>query len=147
VIEPLSAEGATPVNVELTLVGVEGKSEFHVNGTPFWKAKPFVAKPGETQIWTINNKVQWSHPMHMHGFFFQVVDEAGKPVEPLAWKDTVDVPLNKTVRYLIKYDDRIGEWMWHCHILDHADAGLMGTVRVGDPPPTHFRGHEHLRQP
>ncbi|MGE3510702.1 MAG: multicopper oxidase family protein [Vicinamibacterales bacterium] len=144
VIKPLSSEGATPVNVELTLENVDGKSEFHINGVPFWKAKPFTAKVGETQLWTITNRVKWAHPMHQHGFFFQIVDETGKPVEPIGWKDTVDVPINQTVRYLIKFDDREGEWMFHCHILDHADAGLMGTVLVGDRPRTIFH-HDHLR--
>ncbi|MBM3772800.1 MAG: multicopper oxidase family protein [Acidimicrobiia bacterium] len=141
-IESLSAEGATRVSLELTLVGVDGKSEFQVNGVPFWKSKPIAAKPGETQLWTITNKVKWAHPMHMHGFFFQLVDEAGKPIQPIALKDTVDVPINKTVRYLIKFDDREGEWMFHCHILDHAEAGLMGTVRLGNPPPSDIR-HTH----
>ena len=53
------------------------------------------AKPGETQVWTIINKTKWSHPFHLHGFFFQVLDDEGKPVRPLAWKDTVDVPLEQ----------------------------------------------------
>lgn len=141
-IEPLSAEGATRVNLELTLVGVDGKSEFQVNGVPFWKSKPIPAKPGETQLWTITNKVKWAHPMHMHGFFFQAVDEAGKPIQPIALKDTIDVPINTTIRYLIKFDDREGEWMFHCHILDHAEAGLMGTVRLGNPPSSDIR-HTH----
>lgn len=141
-IEPLSAAGATPVNLELTLVPVDGKSEFQVNGAPYWKAKPIPARPGETQLWTITNKVKWAHPMHLHGFFFQVVDPNGQPVQPIGWKDTIDVPVNQTVRFLVKYDGREGEWMYHCHILDHADAGLMGSVRLGNPPPlttTHER--------
>ncbi len=141
-IEPLSADGATRIDLELTLVTVDGKSEFQVNGAPDWKAKPIPATVGETQLWTVTNKVQWSHPMHLHGFFFQVVDEAGRPIAPLAWKDTLDVPLNETRRFLVKFDDREGEWMYHCHILDHADAGLMGRVRLGNPPPSPFGSHQ-----
>lgn len=146
-IAPLSAEGATRINLELTLVNVDGKSEFQVNGAPDWKAKPIPAKVGETQLWTITNRVKWSHPMHLHGFFFQVVDAQGQPVQPLAWKDTVDVPLNQTVRFLVKFDDREGEWMYHCHILDHADAGLMGRVRLGNPPPSPYHGEHDAASP
>ncbi len=108
-------EGATPVDVVLTLPPMENnKSEFRVNGVPFWKAKPFLAKLGETQLWTIKNDSDWDHPFHLHGFFFQIIDE------------------------------RPGEWMFHCHILDHADGGLMGTVLVGPVGPTK---HEHPKKP
>ena len=70
---------------------------------------------------------RWDHPFHLHGFFFQVIDEKGLPVRPLAWKDTVNIPMKTTARLLVKFDERPGEWMFHCHILDHADGGLMGT--------------------
>ena len=88
-----STAGATPVEVVLTLPPMEnGKSEFRVNGVPFWKTTPFLAKLGETQLWTIKNDSDWDHPFHLHGFFFQVIDEKGQLVRPLAWKDTVNIP-------------------------------------------------------
>lgn len=131
-----TVEGATPVNFVLTLPPMENnKSEFRVNGVPFWKAKPFVAALGETQLWTVKNDSDWDHPFHLHGFFFQVIDEKGQPVRPLAWKDTVNVPMKTTTRLLVTFDERPGEWMFHCHILDHADGGLMGTVLVGGGSP------------
>ncbi|HWI17670.1 MAG TPA: multicopper oxidase family protein [Vicinamibacterales bacterium] len=130
-----SAIGATPVDVVLTLPPMKNnKSEFQVNGVPFWKARPFVAKLGEKQLWIVKNDSDWDHPFHLHGFFFHVVDDKGVPVRPLALKDTVNVPMKTTVRLLVTFDERPGEWMFHCHILDHADGGLMGTVLVGDPP-------------
>jgi len=137
--------GATPVAMVLTLPPMEnGKSEFRINGVPFWKAKPFRAKLGETQLWTVTNDSDWDHPYHLHGFFFQVIDDQGQPVRPLAWKDTVNVPMKTTVRLLVTFDERPGEWMIHCHILDHADGGLMGTVIVGDVPAS---GHAHPKKP
>jgi len=60
-----------------------------------------------------------------------VLDEHGQPVAPKVWKDTVNVPMKSTVRLAVTFDERPGEWMIHCHILDHAEGGLMGTVRVG----------------
>jgi len=137
--------GATPVEMVLTLPPMENnKSEFRINGVPFWKAKPFLAKLGETQLWTVKNDSDWDHPYHLHGFFFQVIDDTGQPVRPLALKDTVNVPMKTTVRLLVTFDERPGEWMIHCHILDHADGGLMGTVIVGDGKSS---GHAHPRKP
>jgi FtsP/CotA-like multicopper oxidase with cupredoxin domain len=98
---------------------------------PLAKPKTIQAKIGETQIWTITNDTQWSHPFHLHGFFFQVLDKNGDPARPLAWKDTVDVPFNETVKLIVRYDDRPGSWMFHCHILDHGDGGLMGRLELG----------------
>jgi FtsP/CotA-like multicopper oxidase with cupredoxin domain len=57
-------------------------------------------------------------------------------------KDTVNVPMKETVRLLVTFDERPGEWMFHCHILDHADGGLMGSVTVGDVVP---KNHNHKR--
>ena len=72
------------------------------------------------------------HPFHLHGYFFVVLDAKDQPVRPLAWKDTVNIPMKTTTKPLVTFDERPGEWMIHCHILDHADAVPMGTVRVGD---------------
>src|SRR5689334_12598222 len=139
-----SIEGATPVNILLTLPPMQNnKSEFQVNGVPFWKAKPYIAKLGEKQLWIVKNDSDWDHPFHLHGFFFQVVDDSGKPVGPLALKDTVNIPMKTTMRLLVTFDERPGEWMFHCHILDHADGGLMGTVMVGDGT---AKGHTHKAQ-
>ena len=139
-----SIDGATPVDVVLTLPPMkDNKSEFQVNGVPFWKAKPYAAKLGEKQLWIVKNDSDWDHPFHLHGFFFQVIDEKGEPVRPLAWKDTVNVPMKTTMRLLVSFDERPGQWMFHCHILDHADGGLMGTVMVGDGAP---KSHTHKQQ-
>jgi FtsP/CotA-like multicopper oxidase with cupredoxin domain len=132
VIIPPKAEGATPVSMLLTLPPQEaGHSEFRINGVPFWKAKPFLAALGETQLWTIKNDTDWDHPFHLHGYFFLAVDEKGVPLAPMVWKDTLNIPMKTTARLLVTFDERPGTWMLHCHILDHADGGLMGTVQVG----------------
>jgi FtsP/CotA-like multicopper oxidase with cupredoxin domain len=139
-----TVEGATPVDVVLTLPPMKNnKSEFQVNGAPFWTAKPYAAKLGEKQLWIVKNESDWDHPFHLHGFFFHVVDEENQPVRPLAWKDTVNVPMKSTVRLLVSFNERPGQWMFHCHILDHADGGLMGTVMVGDGAP---KAHTHKQQ-
>jgi FtsP/CotA-like multicopper oxidase with cupredoxin domain len=131
-VSPIATKGATDESIHLTLaVRGDGSSEYGIDRVPFAKDRPIMAKLGETQIWTITNETKWSHPFHLHGFFFQVLGEDGNPVRPLAWKDTVDVPFEQTVRIAVRFDERPGSWMYHCHILDHADGGLMGMVDVG----------------
>jgi FtsP/CotA-like multicopper oxidase with cupredoxin domain len=131
--EVASVADARPVDVVLTLppAGADGKSEFQVNGVPYWKARPYMAALGEKQVWTVKNDSKFAHPFHLHGFFFLPLDADLKPIRPMAWKDTINIPLDGTVRFLVVFDERPGLWMFHCHILDHADGGLMGHVQVG----------------
>ncbi len=138
-IAPPGREGATSREFVLTLppVDTKGHSEFRINGVPFWEAKPYLAQLGATEIWTVKNDTDWDHPFHLHGFFFMVLDDRGEPVRPLAWKDTVNVPMKKTARFLVTLDEP-GTWMFHCHILDHAEGGLMGTVQVGPVAAEHI---------
>ncbi|HLH31671.1 MAG TPA: multicopper oxidase family protein, partial [Terriglobia bacterium] len=142
-IEPISRTGATDIQMDVTLVQVDDKHiEYRINNVASDRSKPIPAMVGETQLWTIKNETDWSHPFHLHGFFFQVLDDNGEPVRPLAWKDTVDVPFKKTVRLVVRYDDRPGVegmWMVHCHILDHAEGGLMTMIEVG--------AHHHMINP
>ncbi|MGE0451315.1 MAG: multicopper oxidase family protein [Vicinamibacterales bacterium] len=131
VISPPAVAGATKVGIDLTLgQGSDGTFEFGINGVPFAKDRPIVAALGETQIWTVTNRTKWSHPFHLHGYSFLVLDGSGQPIRPLAWKDTVDVPRETSVSFVVRFDDRPGMWMYHCHILDHADGGMMGMVEV-----------------
>jgi FtsP/CotA-like multicopper oxidase with cupredoxin domain len=144
-ITPLQRTGATPVHMDITLVQTDRTIEYRINSTPMAHLKPFRATIGETQIWTITNQTKWSHPIHLHGFFFQVLDNNGDPVRPHAWKDTVNVPFDQTLHFIVRYNERPGTWMFHCHVLDHAEGGLMTVVELsaepsGDSNPVHS-GH------
>lgn len=139
-IPAMTAAGATPITLDLVMTKSQDLTGFALEGGPFWRKTSLRADVGETQLWTITNKAIWAHPIHLHGFFFQEVDEKGVPVSPRAWKDTIHVPVDATRRFLVKLD-RPGSWMFHCHILDHAEAGLMSTVDVGIDAPD--GEHEH----
>jgi FtsP/CotA-like multicopper oxidase with cupredoxin domain len=136
VIEPYPTENATHIKLDLTLKQDPDdlSFEYGINGVPFWQAEPVLAKLGETQIWTVENTTPWSHPLHLHGFFFQVLDEEFNAVRPIEWKDTVDIPFEQTVRLVVRFDERPGTWIFHCHILDHAEGGLLNAVHLGLPP-------------
>jgi FtsP/CotA-like multicopper oxidase with cupredoxin domain len=136
-IAPLPATGATMVDLKMALhqpPDAPATYQFHgpLSSPGHMRVR---ARTGETQMWSVTNNTSWSHPLHLHGFFFQVLDANGSPVRPMAWKDTVDIPFEQTVRLIVRFDDRegvAGSWMLHCHILDHAESGLMGMVEVGD---------------
>ncbi|MFO0555838.1 MAG: multicopper oxidase family protein [Polyangiaceae bacterium] len=131
-IDPIEVEHATHVDIHLTLgEGPDGRPEMGINGAPFGESPPVPAAVGETQVWTITNDMDWDHPFHLHGFFFQAVDREGKVVEPVEWRDTLNVVRKgESSRFVVRYDNRPGSWMFHCHILDHADAGMMGMVEL-----------------
>jgi FtsP/CotA-like multicopper oxidase with cupredoxin domain len=88
------------------------------------------ARLEDTEIWQVENLVGMDHPFHLHGFQFQVLDRNGVPEPFRAWKDTVNVPRHETARFIVRYDDYPGQWMYHCHILDHEDHGIMGILAV-----------------
>jgi len=80
---------------------------------------------GELQVWELVNETSQDHPFHLHGFFFQVLDETAP-----AWKDTVNVPRKSRATIAWLPDDRPGEWMYHCHILEHHAMGMMAHFQV-----------------
>lgn len=88
------------------------------------------ASLGATEIWQLENLVGMDHPFHLHGFRFQVISRNGEPVPYRSWKDTVNVPKRETVRFIVRYTDYPGKWMFHCHIVDHEDMGMMGVLEV-----------------
>jgi FtsP/CotA-like multicopper oxidase with cupredoxin domain len=133
-IEPMSLEGATRIEMELTNQTVQGGSlSLGVDGIPFGEAGPIKATVGETQIWRVSNTIQWDHPFHLHGFFFQPLDENDQPIEPIRLLDTINVPVDGAASFAVRFENRPGMWMFHCHILDHADAGMMGMVDLTRP--------------
>jgi FtsP/CotA-like multicopper oxidase with cupredoxin domain len=85
-----------------------------------------------TEIWEIENLVGMDHPFHLHGFQFQLLDRDGVPEPFRSWKDVVNVPKHGTARFIVRYASYPGKWMFHCHILDHEDHGMMGILEVRD---------------
>ncbi|RVD56014.1 multicopper oxidase family protein [Mesorhizobium sp. M2D.F.Ca.ET.185.01.1.1] len=107
---------------------------FLINGKAFEMGRvDIVARAGDTELWEIVNQADMDHPFHLHGTQFQVVERerGGKVAKPpyLAWKDTVNVARGETVRLLTR-QERPGARMYHCHILEHEQLGMMGIVDV-----------------
>lgn len=106
-------------------------SQGRINGEVMDMARVDVtASLGATEVWQVENLVGMDHPFHLHGFRFQVISRNGEPVPYRSWKDTVNVPKRETVRFVVRYADHPGRWMFHCHIVDHEDQGMMGVLEV-----------------
>jgi FtsP/CotA-like multicopper oxidase with cupredoxin domain len=129
-IEPLVTGQATPTR-EVHL-GVKPSLrhgvDFVINKEPHHRDRP--VKVGELQVWDVINDTLMDHPFHLHGFFFQVLDIDGAEPPVRAWSDTVNLVPGKAVQIAIPFDDRAGMWMFHCHILDHADLGMMAMLHL-----------------
>ncbi|BAZ47237.1 type 3 multicopper oxidase (plasmid) [Chondrocystis sp. NIES-4102] len=80
--------------------------------------------------WEITNTGMMDHPFHVHGLAFQVISRNGQPESLLAWRDTVLVPRGETVRIRIPFRDFAGKTVYHCHVLDHEDLGMMGNLMI-----------------
>ncbi len=107
---------------------------FLVNGQSYAPHRAtLTSRRGEVETWTIVNGTDMDHPFHLHGTQFQVLDreQGGKrtPEAYLAWRDTVNVRKGEVVRIATVQHDA-GERMFHCHILEHEDLGMMGTLKV-----------------
>jgi FtsP/CotA-like multicopper oxidase with cupredoxin domain len=103
---------------------------FSINGESYPDVTPLVAKLGDVEEWSIVNRSMMDHPFHLHGFRFQVVSrQDGQPLVR-AWEDTVNVKANQTVTLRMRLEEHPGSWMFHCHILEHAEAGMAGELSV-----------------
>jgi FtsP/CotA-like multicopper oxidase with cupredoxin domain len=146
------------VTFDIQSVQVEGEDKarflFMVEGNPALHQKPsleFTYKPdrvdhtlilGTEQIWELNSNAG-NHPFHIHVNPFQIIS-----IEPTApntvldeqykdligtWKDTLFVIKGYKIKVATRYERYIGEYVLHCHILEHEDQGMMQNVKVVAP--------------
>jgi len=142
----LAALDATPNRTVKMSVGPSLRRglDFLVNGERHHQDRP--VRVGELQVWDIVNTSLMDHPFHLHGFFFQVLSVNGEPPAFRSWEDVVNLPPRSTTRIAWMPDDRPGSWMYHCHIFEHHEAGMMGhfdVVREGTELANASTGHAH----
>jgi spore coat protein A len=103
-----------------------------------------------TEIWSLVNHTDESHPIHLHLVRFQILDRrkfdrfiyesqnrvvfTGAPVPPepgeLGWKDTVRADPGMVTRIIIRFEGYPGRYMWHCHVLEHGDNEMMRPLEI-----------------
>jgi FtsP/CotA-like multicopper oxidase with cupredoxin domain len=130
-IEPIPAREVDR-EVEMVFDGVTdtlGMTHWRINGESHPEDPLFVFQEGETVRMTLRNEAGPEHPFHLHGQFFEIVGNGQPNTEQPGLKDTVLIPGLEEVE-IIAYLDNPGEWMAHCHILEHAQLGMMGEIIV-----------------
>lgn len=98
-----------------------------------------VARQGTVEDWIIENRSQELHAFHIHQLHFMLLDYLDIPVNEPFLRDTVNVPYLKdralqypSVRIRVDFRDpnAVGTFVYHCHLLEHEDGGMMGLIRV-----------------
>jgi FtsP/CotA-like multicopper oxidase with cupredoxin domain len=121
------------LSMSMTMGGMGHGMLFSFNGQPFDPERIDAAVKLDTvEDWDLVNvdPDRMDHPFHLHINPFQVITRNEQPAPYRAWKDTVLVKGGETVRIRIPFRDFVGKTVYHCHILDHEDLGMMGTVEI-----------------
>ena len=95
-----------------------------------------IVAAGTSEIWEFHNPIQRRgmmglqvpHPMHLHGAHFRVLERSGNSMDGYVdegWKDTVMLMPGERVKLHVRFGDNPGLFLYHCHNLEHGDAGMM----------------------
>jgi suppressor of ftsI len=121
------------VDKERTLVFSEDDdtNSFMIDGKQFDPNRvDQTVKLGTLEEWTIRNDTEEQHPFHIHINDFQVMSINGEPYEANGLQDTIRLPIKGEVVIRIPFRDYTGKFVYHCHILNHEDNGMMGLIEV-----------------
>jgi Multicopper oxidase/Bacterial Ig-like domain (group 3) len=129
------ADPNSPTNFYITEEG-QTPALFTMGQTP-----NIVVHAGTVEDWTVQNRAGEDHVFHIHQLHFQVMAIDGQPVNDPALRDTFDIPYwsgsgayhSITVRMDFSDPYIVGTFVYHCHILEHEDGGMMGEIEVLPP--------------
>ena len=129
---PLTKEPADVAVREVVLsqgVAPNGDPLFSIDGAPWPFENPYAVNLGTTEIWDVQNQTDYDQSFHLHGFFFRTLDINGESIAHDTLEDTAEVPRRGSARFLIEFDTP-GAWMFHTHVLDQAELGMMSHIDV-----------------
>lgn len=127
-----------------------GRPSFQLDGKMWHDPVTEMPELGSIEIWNLLNLTAFPHPIHVHLVQFQILDRrpfdvaryrnageiifTGDPIPPdpneMGWKDTVRATPGQITRIIAKFDGYTGDYVWHCHILEHEDHDMMRPFRV-----------------
>ena len=115
-------------------------AEFSLDGKSFdMHTTNQVVKLGSTELWTVQNSNVFGHAFHIHDVQFKIISRSKTPIADFekSWKDTVYLPRGESVTFIAKFDDFASDtepYMYHCHMANHEDGGMMGQFIVSANP-------------
>jgi suppressor of ftsI len=129
---PIAVEALKKGEPNFTVTLTEDKNGFYINGRKFAPdASPMTSvRVGTYQHWRIVNRTAELHPFHIHQVHFLAYAENGVPLLHPAWLDTVNVPYDGSVDVILDFTDPVikGMSVFHCHLLNHEDKGMMAKI-------------------
>lgn len=130
--KPIHLEPLKKSRPHFTVIFTEDKNGFYINGKKFaMDAEPMTSvRVGAYQHWRIVNRSAELHPFHIHQVHFLAYAENGVPLAQPAWLDTVNVRVGGTVDVILDFTNPVirGMSLFHCHLLNHEDKGMMAKV-------------------
>jgi FtsP/CotA-like multicopper oxidase with cupredoxin domain len=118
----------------MPMMGMRHGMAWTVNGKPLGEhqhgAEPlFTLAHRRSHVVELINDTSWHHPIHLHGHVFRVLSRDGKSTAHREWLDTVLLDPDSRAEIAFVADNP-GDWMFHCHVLEHQASGLMAVIRV-----------------
>lgn len=144
---PLTDLSQGPITRQRSIVFADtaNPNQFTINGKPYSpNCVDTVTTLGDIEEWTIQNTAQEAHVFHIHQLDFQVTEINGEPKPFTGYQDVVTLPAAtdspSVVKVIIPFTNPVivGKFVYHCHIIQHEDQGMMATIIVqqpGAPPP------------
>jgi FtsP/CotA-like multicopper oxidase with cupredoxin domain len=140
-IVPDLRDDAIDVRRTIVFADTDDPNVFTINGKPYdHHCIDTVVELGNVEEWTIQNTATEAHVFHIHQVDFQVTEINGEPQPFTGYQDTLNLlPADDSgpsvTKVIIPFDDPIilGEFVYHCHIVQHADQGMMANIAVIDP--------------
>ncbi len=131
-------DGAPPspdpghADIVYVLQGDPLEDAWFINGEQFPEVTIAEVDLDEDIVIEVRNLSASEHPFHLHGHAFEVLSRDEVPVTEREVEDNINVPIQGSLRLAVRADNP-GDWMTHCHVLPHADGGMMTVLRVGEP--------------
>ena len=108
-----------------------GEDKYYINGRTFDEHRVDVrSRLNTVEEWTVRNDADEQHSFHVHTNDFQVMKVDGRPYAAHSLQDTVNLPTGGTVVIRIRFADYPGKTVFHCHILNHEDEGMMAVLQI-----------------
>ncbi|HEY8775012.1 MAG TPA: multicopper oxidase domain-containing protein [Gaiellaceae bacterium] len=109
----------------------QGPVRFLINGKSFEPERiDFHSQQGSIEIWEVINDADMDHPFHLHIYPFIVLSRNGRPEPVRMWRDTVNLATGDRVELLVPFEHFSGTTIYHCHIVEHEDRGMMAQFAV-----------------
>jgi suppressor of ftsI len=130
--KPVDVEALKNTTPQFVVNFTEDKNGFYINGEKYSAdASPMTtARVGTYQHWRIVNDTAELHPFHIHQVHFLAYAQNGVPLPMPVWLDTVNVPYGGSVDVILDFTDPVirGMSVFHCHLLNHEDKGMMAKI-------------------